>query len=96
MSLLCSCGLSFYRYVQIITSEGPCLKAHISVIYGLFNLKFKNIFKIIKLIPIRCIQSLLNTSYCNTGNNKTETESTIEIYIDCIQCDLLLRLQWCL
>ena len=37
----CLCDLSFYRYVQIITSERPCLMAHISVTdCWILNLKY--------------------------------------------------------
>ena len=40
MSLFCLYDLSFYQYVHIITSEGPCLKARISVKdYSILNLK---------------------------------------------------------
>ena len=31
MPLFCLYDLSFYQYVHIVTFEGPCLKAHISV-----------------------------------------------------------------
>ena len=75
MSLFCLYDLSFHQYVHIITLEGPCLKAHISVTdCSILNLKRYSESTNQSLLIISEYFSIVLSV-----KNKIETESAIEI-----------------